>query len=284
MRKFIIPLALLVIVAGIAGYFFLSGSNDAELDQRFASHNSSSSLEVDHSDWQLILDDYLVTDTESEVNLFDYEGLLDDGRESLDEYIAALESMDPLTLNEQEQKAYWINLYNSLTVELILDNYPLTSITNLGSNPLEFGPWNEISTEINGFELSLNDIEHRIIRPKFNDYRIHFAVNCASIGCPDLATEAYQGSSLDAQLDQAANDYLTHPRGLQFQDDKLLLSTLFEWYADDFGDSQSSILATLGKHTSPETQSALAAYNGSPVYEYDWGLNGFCSEDGACGE
>lgn len=142
MRKLTIPLVLLVLVAGFAGWFLLNNSDtNAELDQRFASHSSSSELEVDHSDWQLILDDYLESDTESGVNLFDYEGLLDDGRESLDDYIATLEVIDPLTLNEQEQKAYWINLYNSLTVELIIDNYPLVSITNLGSNPLEFGPW-----------------------------------------------------------------------------------------------------------------------------------------------
>ncbi len=285
MRKHIYPLILLVLVAASAGCSLFSNNDvNAELDQRFASHNSTSPTEVDHSEWQLILDDYLISDTESGVNLFDYEGLLDDGRDPLDTYIAALEAIDPLTLNEQEQKAYWINLYNSLTVQLILDNYPLVSITKLGSNPLEFGPWNENSTEINGFELSLNDIEHRIIRPKFNDYRIHFAVNCASIGCPSLATEAYLGSSLDSQLDQAANDFLNHPRALQFQENKLLLSTLFDWYAADFGDSQSSILATLGKHTNPDTQSALTAYKGSPVYEYDWGLNGYCSEDGACGE
>jgi len=283
MRKHIfLPSVLILVAAGAGCSLFDDGQ--AELDERFAEHNSSSPVEVDHSDWQVVLDDYLEPDTESGVNLFDYEGLVDDGREPLDEYVAALEAIDPLTLNEQEQLAYWINLYNSLTVQLILDNYPLKSITKVGSNPLKFGPWDEISTEINGSELSLNDIEHRIIRPKFNDYRIHFAVNCASIGCPSLATEAYQGASLDTQLDQAADDFLNHPRGLQFQDNKLQLSKLFEWYADDFGDSQSSILATLAKHTDPETQSALASYNGSPAYEYDWGLNGLCSEDGACGE
>ena len=240
MRKIIIPLVLLVVIAGGAGYYFYSNQNTSELDQRFATHSSDSELEIDHSEWQVILDDYLVSDTESGVNLFDYEGLLDDGREPLDDYIEALEDTDPLTLNEQEQKAYWINLYNSLTAQLILNNYPLASITNLGSNPLEFGPWNEVSTEINGFELSLNDIEHRIIRPKFNDYRIHFAVNCASIGCPNLATEVFVADSLDEQLDQAATEYLIHPRGISFEDDQLHLSTLFEWYADDFGEVRAA--------------------------------------------
>jgi len=279
MRKVTFLSAVLLLVVSCS----LFDNTNEELDERFAEHDGASEVQVDHSDWQLVLDDYLESDTESGVNLFDYEGLLDDGREPLDEYIAALEAIDPLTLNEQEQLAYWINLYNSLTVQLIIDNYPLATITKVGSNPLKFGPWDEISTEINGSELSLNDIEHRIIRPKFNDYRIHFAVNCASIGCPSLATEVYQGSSLNAQLDDAANDFLSHPRGLQIQDDKLMLSTLFEWYADDFGNNQSSILATLGKHTSAETQAALATYSGSPDYAYDWGLNGLCSEDDACG-
>lgn len=285
MRKILFFVVFLIIGASAGGfYFYTANQNTAELDNRWSQYSQTSEQQIDNSEWQLLLEDYLVSDTESGVNLFDYEGLLDDGREPLDGYVSLLKNVDPLTLNRNEQKAYWINLYNALTVELILDNYPLASITKLGSNPLEFGPWNEPAAVINGIELSLNDIEHSIIRPLYNDYRIHFAVNCASIGCPNLATEPFSGSGLDDQLDAAAADYVNHPRGIKFEDSKLHLSTLFEWYSEDFGENQSEVLATLGKHVNPETQTALLQFKDTPVYAYDWGLNGYCSIDNECGE
>ena len=279
----IIAVVVTLAAAGTAGYFFLANSTSAELDERWASFSESSTLTVDHDEWQLILDDYLVTDTESEVNLFDYEGLLDDGRDALDEYVLKLENTDPLALDKFEQKAYWINLYNVLTVQLILDNYPVLSITKLGSNKLEFGPWNEIATKINNIDLSLNDIEHRIIRPLYNDYRIHFAVNCASIGCPNLAAEAFTADSLDEQLDAAAAEYLNHPRGIRLDGEQLVLSSLFDWYADDFGSDLKGILKTLGKHTTADLTETLTQFSGKPEYFYDWSLNGYCFEDDACG-
>ena len=284
-KRFIASALTIVVLAAVALWYVLfANANKAELDTRWAAHDTNSTLTVDHSTWQTLLDDYLVSDTDDGVNLFDYAGLIDDDRQPLDDYMALLEQTDPLALNRAEQKAYWFNLYNAATVRLILDNYPLQSITQLGSNPTEFGPWNEDAVVINGIDLSLNDVEHRIIRPLYNDYRIHFAVNCASIGCPNLAAEAFIADTLDEQLDTAANEYLTHPRGLEIQGSTLNLSTLFKWYADDFGANQTEVLATLAKHTSEETQLALSNFNGSPNYDYDWSLNGYCSVDDACGE
>lgn len=274
----------LVALLGASGYIWLSNANRSDLDDRWAAHDASSTEIVDHELWQGLLDDYLVTDTDSGVNLFDYAGLLDDDRQPLDDYLDVLLSEDPLKLNRLEQKAYWINLYNAATVRLIIDNYPLTTITKLGDSLTSFGPWDDSAVVVNDIDLSLNDIEHRIIRPLYNDYRIHFAVNCASIGCPNLAPEAFTASELDEQLDAASTEYLTHPRGLQFEGSTLNLSTLFEWYADDFGSNQSEVLATLGKHIDEETSQALANFTGSPNYEYDWSLNGYCSVDDECGE
>ena len=89
---------------------------------------------------------------------------------------------------------------------------------------------------------------------------------------------------MDEQLDIAATEYLSHPRGIEIKDDKLHLSSLFEWYAGDFGDDLTGVLATLGKHTDAETTTALSGFSGKPVYAYDWGLNGYCSVDNECGE
>lgn len=284
MRKIIVSVAGLVALAAFGAYYFLVlNANQSELDERWVAHDTSSQVQIDNSIWQTLLDDYLVTDTDSGVNLFDYEGLLDDGREPLDEYVTQLVSEDPLQLNRIEQKAYWINLYNAATVQLILDNYPVATITKLGESVTDFGPWNDISVTVNDIELSLNDIEHRIIRPLYDDYRIHFAVNCASIGCPNLASEAFRADSLDEQLDVAAADYLKHPRGVFFDGSELHLSTLFKWYATDFGDTLPEVLETLGKHTGDEVSGALAKYQGEPSYNYDWSLNGYCSIDDECG-
>ena len=288
MRKGWIPITLLsfVVIGAVVGYYIysLSSSTKADLDERWSAYDDSSVVSVDNELWQGILDDYLVTDTDSGVNLFDYEGLLDDGREPLDDYLAQMVALDPLTLNRAEQKSYWINLYNALTVQLIIDNYPLASITTLGSNPVDFGPWNDEATVVNGIPLSLNAIEHQIIRPLYDDYRIHFAVNCASIGCPDLAETAFNAEQIDSQLDEAAAKYLGHPRGLHFEGETLHLSTLFEWYASDFGDTLQEVLQSLGKHTDEGIVASLSQYKGSPTYDYDWSLNGYCSEEGSCGE
>jgi len=246
---YIAVLSTLVILAAAAWYVYSSNSTTSELDERWASNDPSNAETVDHESWQALLDDYLVTDTDSGVNLFDYGGLLDDDRQPLDDYVDMLVEQNPLTLNPVEQKAYWINLYNAATVQLILDNYPLRTITKLGESVTDY-----------------------------------FAVNCASIGCPNLAAEAFTASDLDEQLDAVSEEYLAHPRGLELEGETLKLSTLFEWYASDFGSNQSEVLATLGKHTSEDITQALANFKGSPNYEYDWSLNGYCSIDDECGE
>jgi len=276
-------LFVLLVMGAAAYYFFVVNANRAELDQRWAASDESSTQVIDNETWQNLLDDYLVTDTDSGVNLFDYGGLIDDDRQPLDDYVQALVTQNPLELNSQEQKAYWINLYNAATVQLILDNYPLTTITDLGESLTDFGPWNDIAVTVNNIELSLNDIEHRIIRPLYDDYRIHFAVNCASIGCPNLSPTAFEGADLDQQLDDAAAEYVNHPRGIDIQQGNLQISTLFKWYADDFGSNQSEVLATLGKHTSREVTELLMNFSDSPSYAYDWSLNGYCSVDNECG-
>ncbi len=282
LRKTLGTTLFLAVSVAVGGYYWLANKNKAELDERWASSDESSEQAIDHSEWQTVLDDYLVTDDESGVHLFDYEGLLDDGREPLDGYVDNLLEVNPLALNSVEQMAYWINLYNALTVQLIIDHYPLQSITTLGETIGSFGPWDDALASVNGHELSLNDIEHRIIRPLYGDHRIHFAVNCASIGCPDLAADAYTSENLDTQLTQAAEQYLQHDRGLNIDGDTLHLSTIFKWYAEDFGDDLATQLTTLAQYALPEAGTWLQSFNGEPVYDYDWSLNGLCYSDQSC--
>lgn len=283
-KNILVFIAIAFVATALLGYKFLvADRNKSELDTRWAASVENNTDIFDHSIWQTILDDYLVSDTDSGVNLFDYSGLIDDGREPLDQYLDELTSADPLLLNRAEQKAYWINLYNAVTVAVILDNYPLVSITDIGGKVGSFGPWDNDAVELNGITLSLNDIEHRIIRPLYNDYRIHFAVNCASIGCPNLATEAFTSENMEELLDTAAAEYVGHPRGVTVNGSQLLLSSLFEWYASDFGSDQKQVLETLAKHADPETKDAMLKFSADADYYYDWSLNGYCSVDNECG-
>ena len=160
----------------------------------------------------------------------------------MNNYIEQLAGIDPRAYRRIEQKAYWINLYNALTVKLIVDHYPVGSITTLGKTLGAFGPWDDHLITLAGQTLSLNDIEHRILRPLWKDPRIHFAVNCASYGCPDLQDIAFTAENIETLLNKAATDYLSHPRGAHFDGDELVLSSIFDWYAEDFGANQQEVL------------------------------------------
>ena len=276
--------ASVLVVSALVGYKFLvADRNKSALDNRWEDSAEDNKKIVEHAQWQTILDDYLVTDTDSGVNLFDYLGLIDDGREPLDQYVSDITSKNPLLFNRAEQKAYWINLYNAVTVALILDNYPLASITEIGGKLGSFGPWDNDVVVVNSIDLSLNDIEHRIIRPLYNDYRIHFAVNCASIGCPNLSAQAFTSSNMEQLLNESAAEYIGHARGVAFNGNKLQLSSLFQWYAIDFGANDAQILKTLSNHATSNTKNSLLQFNGNAEYFYDWSLNGYCSVDDECG-
>lgn len=264
-----------IIGLSIAAYFIFGGAPQPEADQFWDVSAEGNTAVIDHSDWQYLLEEYVISDDPSGVNLVDYQNLLEDDKAVLDRYIDQLSSIDPRTYNRAEQHAYWINLYNALTVQLIIENYPAESITKLGASPLSFGPWDDNIITLAETELSLNDIEHGILRPLWNDYRIHFAVNCASIGCPNLQAMAFTADNSEALLDQAAGEYLAHPRGARFEDGTLILSSIFDWYGIDFGDDQGQVLETLSQHAPSAIANELAEYADDITYEYNWQLNDF---------
>lgn len=258
-------------LAGIALSNFIQAAPKAELWPLWDVSDETESASIDHTLWQAVLDEFLVI--ENGLALFDYKAALQEGGKQITTYAEHMQSLDPREFSHAEQKAYWINLYNALTVELILDNYPVSSITKLGKGWFRFGPWDDPIAEIAGEELTLNDIEHRILRPIWQDERIHFAVNCASIGCPNLSG-AYTGANMEAMLNEGARNFIEHPRGANF-DEKggLTLSSLFEWYGDDFGDNKSEVLSRLADYASDDRAKLLRAYTSKISYEYDWQLN-----------
>ena len=231
---------------------------------------------IDHSAWQEILETYVDPDP-SGVNFFDYAGLSaspsDMGK--LGSYLASLEATDPRDFARLEQFAYWVNLYNALTVKVIVDAYPVDTILDIheGIVPLT-GPWGDVRTRIAGQDMTLDEIEHGILRPLWRDPRIHYAVNCAAYSCPNLATTAFTAANTEDLLEAGAHAYANDPRGVDvLAEDAIALSSIYEWYAADFGGTEASVLEHLISYANEELAAFLRAFEGTIEYRYDWALN-----------
>ncbi|HIF50482.1 MAG TPA: DUF547 domain-containing protein [Thiotrichaceae bacterium] len=235
--------------------------------------NESNSTPIDHQSWQKVLDDYLITNHPSGVNRFRYRDVSIADKKILKEYLLELQGIDPRRYHKVEQMAYWINLYNALTVNLILDNYPVKSIKKLGNGFFSFGPWDDEVAEIAGHRLSLNDIEHKILRPIWQDLRIHYAVNCASYSCPNLSAKAFTSANTNMLLDQGASDYINHTRGVSFDKGELIVSSIYHWYLDDFGGNDQLLIKHLVHYAKPELKKQLMKFQGTKDHQYDWQLN-----------
>jgi len=264
----------LLAILGIILLFFYPMSSMATDDylKYWSVFAEKSEKTINHDDWQYILDKYLVDQTPSKINLFNYQAVAGSNKQKLANYLKHMQSLDPRQYARAVQKAYWINLYNALTVKLIVDNYPVKSITKLGGF-FSFGPWDDEIITITGQSLSLNDIEHKILRPIFKDNRIHYAVNCASLGCPNLSKTVYTAQNMEQMLETAAKAFVNHPRGVRFKGSKIIVSSIYHWYKEDFGDDNKQLLKHLIKYADSSLANALATHQGKIDHDYDWDLN-----------
>ena len=246
----------------------------AKLWERWTAHDQSASASIDHGSWDRFLKTY-VSEHDDGINRVAYARVKQAGREALPAYIAALENTPISHYNRDEQLAYWVNLYNALTVKVILDYYPVDTIRDIKISPGVFavGPWSKKLISVEGEDLSLNDIEHRILRPIWRDPRIHYAVNCAAIGCPNLQRMAFTAETADALLDTAAREYVNHPRGARFEKGRLIVSSIYSWFEKDFLDSDGSVAKHLRRYADPELAAKLANTKKVKGDEYDWALN-----------
>jgi len=254
----------------------------AELWPRWQTHTPGSTRTVDHGAWRAFLQNYLKPGADG-VNRVDYAGVSAADAKALHGYLDHLRRVPVDQLDRPEQLAYWINFYNAITVKVVVDQLrqkgPVDSIRDidLSSGLFSDGPWDRKLLDVAGEPVSLNDIEHRILRPIWKDPRIHYAVNCASIGCPNLAADPYRGSAIEAQLDAAAKAYVNHPRGVMVEGDRLVASKIYTWFADDFGGGEKSVIAHLKRYALPDLAARLSGFEAIDGYEYDWGLNGAAS-------
>ena len=233
----------------------------------------TATLQPDHSYWQQFLLRYL-TKSRDGVNLLDYAAAAN-ARQELKRDLANLQAIPVAKLTRPQQRAFWINLYNAATVETVLEHYPVDSIRDIDTSPGLFadGPWDSKILTVEGLELSLNDIEHRILRPIWKDNRLHYALNCASLGCPNLQSQAFTASNTEALLEAAAGDYINHPRGAEVQRGKLRVSSIYKWYQVDFGDSEIGVIAHLKHYAKVPLLKQLEGIDDIEGYHYNWSLN-----------
>jgi hypothetical protein len=245
----------------------------SELWEKWASHETNSKLTIDHSQWNDLTQRFVLP-TKNGINLLAYSKFEIADKNQLKAYISTLSKTPIRQYNKGEQMAYWINLYNAITVNLILDNYPITSIRDVKSGFFSFGPWDKELITIEGESLSLNDIEHRILRPIWQDARIHYAVNCASIGCPNLQSSAFTAENTETMLDLAAVEFINHPRAAQVKYGKLRVSSIYDWYKADFGGTDASVIDHLRQYAEPSLVEQLSNIESIDNDDhYDWSIN-----------
>ncbi|MEA2779521.1 MAG: hypothetical protein QOK29_1065 [Rhodospirillaceae bacterium] len=242
-----------------------------DLWRRWTANDSASTARIDHDAWTVFLRKYLVA---GEVNRLRYDAVTAADRHALDSYIARLTATPISRYNRSEQLAYWINLYNALTIDLVLQHYPIGSIRDIDISPGWFtvGPWDKDLVTVEGAAVSLNDIEHRILRPIWNDPRLHYALNCAALGCPNLQPLAFTADNADRLMEQAAHDFI-NSRAFRVKDGRLVVSSIYAWFSEDFGGGEAGVLAHLRRYAAPPVAAELAPFRNIGGDEYDWRLN-----------
>lgn len=230
--------------------------------------NAFAEFDHSHNKWDKILRQYT---TKNRNQVYFKYNLLKKNEGELNSYLGELESLSKenfSTFDQKQKLAFWINAYNAYTIKIILKNYPVKSIRDISSGWFSSGPWKKDFIKLFGKKMSLDNIEHDTIRKEFQEPRIHFAVNCASIGCPSLLQEAFEASALNGQLDKAALNFLQNKSKNFVKGNTLYLSNIFKWYGGDFnkryGKYENYIIKTLNL---PQTKYKVK-FN-----KYDWSLN-----------
>ena len=224
------------------------------------------------NNWSFILDKYLQQGVIGDVNEFDYRRLKKNTQDKkiLDNYLLSLESINTKILSNNKAIAHYANLYNAVTVKLITDNYPIKSIRKLG--PLNSGPWKRKIIKLNGELVSLDDIEHKILRSQYLSPYIHYMLNCASISCPNLQATPWKADSLEADQLTAATEYINSSRAVTLKKNGLRLSSIYKWFKEDF-ENDGGVLDHILKHANKDLKNAIKKGVKIKSYNYDWTLN-----------
>jgi Protein of unknown function, DUF547 len=271
------PVARWRAVAVCTMYFALTSATSAaapkaELWQRWTAHDPAATGTIDHEAWDHFLGAYVLSFPDG-INRVAYANVTDADRRQLERYIGILTAIRISGYNRTEQRAYWINLYNAVTVKVVLDHYPVKSIRQIKPHVFSIGPWRTKRIAVEGAELSLDDIEHRILRPIWRDPRLHYVLNCASIGCPNLQKQAFTAANSETLLTQAAHAYINNARGVELRNGRLVVSSIYRWYKEDFGDTDQGVIDHLRHYAEPALSAQLRGIKRIAADRYDWTLN-----------
>ncbi len=272
-------LALATLTAVLATFLLslYTPVNAQTVAETFKAHSAGSTATVDHSIWNTLLGTHVVEGNDG-LNRVNYAKFKSESHAKLKAYVASLERVDVAALDRPEQFAFWANLYNAKTIDIVLDHHPVKSIKDisLGGSLTALvtgGPWKAKVVKVAGQDLSLDDIEHGLLRKVFKDPRVHYAVNCASVGCPNLSKAAFTGAALQTQLDNGARAYVNSPRGIRVSGGKVTASSIYNWFQDDFGGNVSGVLQHARAYASDDLKAALNGVTSISEFDYDWRLN-----------
>ena len=247
----------------------------AELWDRWTRNDPAAPRVLNHTLWSQFLGRYVVTGADG-IARVRYNAVNSEDRGYLRVYLDQLLRTEISKLRADEQLAYWINLYNAQTVKLVLERYPLTSILEIQISPGLWakGPWGANMMKVEDQTLSLDDIEHRILRPIWKDPRITYALCRAALGSPNLGSEAYTASSTDTRLDIAARSFVNSPRGAWLDaKGRLQVSSLYEWLRPDFGARDAQVLEHIQRYALPPLSDQIAGITRIGGHAFDWALN-----------
>ncbi len=227
---------------------------------------ASAGQSVDHRIYAKLLAKYV------EAGRVNYAGLKTEEKQ-LDAYLEILAAVEPAALSRDEQFAFYINAYNAWTLKLILSGYPgVKSIKELGT--LFKSPWKKKIVRIEGQTITLDELEHNILRPRFRDPRVHFAINCSAKSCPPLRPEPYRGADLNRQLDESTRSFLNNPSNYRLQAEQLYVSRIFKWFSEDFGNDVIGFYRTYASEDLKKQLTARGNQIRVAYLPYDWSLNG----------
>jgi hypothetical protein len=248
---------------------------EAKLIEFWDDREPTSIMQIDHSAWQDILTAYVDDQHPSGVNRFDYASVTPADALKLKNYLSYLQQFEPRQFNSEEAKAFWINLYNAILVDKVFDVYQKGSnraINRLLRGSLRTTGWSRDWVKVVMQKMSLNDIEHGVLRPIWNDPRVHFAISKGALSSAHIQKTAFNGDNNEVLLEKAKVEFMQHPRAVRLEGSRVILNSVFDWYGIDFGQSKRAVLAYVRGNTSELRSQAMTGLS-STSFEYDWTLN-----------
>ncbi len=272
-KSFGIAIGCLVLIAVVSARTVCLAGPTITVGRNVPAANRVAVGEIDHSAWDALLKKYV--DDRGYVDYAKWKASASD-QKSLDDYILQLSAAAfPAGATQEEKLAFWINAYNAVTVKGILREYPTTSIRNHTAKLYGYNIWKDLQLLVGGNAYSLEGIEHEVLR-KMGEPRIHFAIVCASIGCPRLLGEAYTAERVDDQLTLNAQAFFADPT--KFKADprsgNIQVSPILDWFASDFGVDAAAQMKTIAPYVPAAAQPLAKSGRVRVSYlDYDWGLN-----------